>query len=71
MKWTPIQKAKGLEFGKEVFLKDETTSKFYIGRLIKEEKTQSGTVKTFEVAGFDPLAKADIRQDFTHVAKPK
>lgn len=70
MKWIEISKAKGIQFNKPVFLKDETSGNYYLGKMIKEEKTAAGLIKTFECAAFDPITAGEKRTDFTHVAIP-
>ena len=52
MKFIDIQKAKGLEINKPVFIIDQDT--YGLGKLVKIEQTINGTVRTFEVAQFAP-----------------
>lgn len=53
MKWIDINSARGLEIDQPVFTKD-AEGNFGYGRLIKEEKTIKGIVRTFETARFEP-----------------
>lgn len=73
MKWIPVEKARQLEIDKPVFVKADNDFYGY-GKLIKEEKTKVGIVRTFELAMFsEDVLKVNnpvLSTDITHVAIP-
>lgn len=71
MKWIPIDKARKLQIDEPVFTKD-AAGYYHHCKLVKEEKTKEGVVRTFEVAQFHEgyLDKPTTTTSITHVAIP-
>lgn len=67
MKFIPVEKAK-VPFHLTVFVEDNL-GHHHAAKLLKEEKTPDGIVKTFELATFDASTKST--SDIKAVAVPK
>jgi len=72
MKFISIESAKGIEIDAPVLVK-LTTGDIKLAKLVKQEKTASGTTHTFEVAQFfnedKPAIEPLLYTTVTHVAK--
>lgn len=70
MKFVEINAAK-VPFDKTVFVKDDK-DQFHAAKMIEEKKTPNGTLKTFELAQFDPANLTPlIVSNVVSVAVPK
>lgn len=71
MKWIEINATRKLKIDDPVFIKN-SEGKFGMGVLIKEEKTKTGIVRTFEecVLVSDGYREPQIVTNITHICKP-